>query len=222
MAWPEPCCVPGLDTDYTSKSRIPHLGRVLITCQTRRKSTTPSVSRHCRPPVACSSQPSSAFPLLVEQKCGWKSSQNFVQTVSNNRATVAIMVKLLSYTLGLIHIFSICTLHSSEARSLLILITEIGSALALSFRYEARIRSFPLDSVKFMNAAYALRLDKTLSWPFFSALVVLIGFSLVPASIWAGAITPIVVDNNNLSRTIDVPSLAHSTILADGGIFLNS
>ncbi|KAK7699354.1 hypothetical protein SLS57_012428 [Botryosphaeria dothidea] len=132
------------------------------------------------------------------------------------------MVKLLSYTLGLIHIFSICTLHSSEARSLLILITEIGSALALSFRYEARIRSFPLDSVKFMNAAYALRLDKTLSWPFFSALVVLIGFSLVPASIWAGAITPIVVDNNNLSRTIDVPSLAHSTILADEGIFLNS
>ena len=67
-----------------------------------------------------------------------------------------------------------------------------------------------------MNAVYGTRFDWALPWPYLIALMLFIAFSLFPAALWAGAITPVLATKDS-TKPLDLPSFSNLTGLNDGG-----
>ncbi|PVH98201.1 hypothetical protein DM02DRAFT_682685 [Periconia macrospinosa] len=116
--------------------------------------------------------------LLVADSRGWHSSEGYVETVTNEKPTIAIAVQLLSHSLGLFQVCALCTV------------------ISLSFQRHASVSPFSLNSLRFVSSAFALRFDWNLPVGFLVPLILFIGFSVVPAAVWSGAITPNVVPRN--------------------------
>ncbi|KAF2800467.1 hypothetical protein K505DRAFT_1523 [Melanomma pulvis-pyrius CBS 109.77] len=120
--------------------------------------------------------------LLVASLRGWHSSERYAQTVTDEKSSIAIVVQLFSHSLGLFQICALCVV------------------ISLSFQRYASLSPFSLNSLRFVNSAFALRVDWNLPLPFLIPLTLFIAFSLVPAAIWSGALTP-----NVISKNVTVP-----------------
>ena len=87
----------------------------------------------------------------------------------------------------------------------------------LSSRVQFAQRPFFLDSAKFVNAVYGRRFDWSLPWPYLIVLIPFILFSLFPAALWAGAITPVLAAKDS-TKPMALPRFSNLTGLNDGGI----
>ena len=83
-----------------------------------------------------------------------------------------------------------------------------GSIIALSFQHRASYTPFSLNSLRFVNSAFALRYDWNLPFQYLTPLVLFIAFSLVPAAVWSGAITPNIV-GKNVTISFSIPMVRH-------------
>ncbi|KAF2728675.1 hypothetical protein EJ04DRAFT_569299 [Polyplosphaeria fusca] len=139
---------------------------------------------------------STIFSLLalVANVRGWHSSEQFAVTVTNERATIAIIIQVISHSLGLLQICALCAIVS------------------LSFQQHASSSPFSLNALRLMNSAFSLRFDWNLPWYFLLPLGLFISFSLVPAAIWSGTLTPTVVPNN-ITVPFSIPEI--STVVLD-------
>jgi hypothetical protein len=81
-----------------------------------------------------------------------------------------------------------------------------GVVLNLSFQHHALSAPFSFNLLRFINSAFALRLDWNLPLCFLLPLATFVAFSLVPAAIWSGAVTPNVV-LKNITIPFTVPSI---------------
>jgi hypothetical protein len=72
----------------------------------------------------------------------------------------------------------------------------LGAVISLSFQKFASTAPFSLNSLRFVNAASALKIDWNLPLHLLIPLSLFVLFSLVPAAIWSGALTPNVVSKN--------------------------
>ncbi|KAF2002965.1 hypothetical protein P154DRAFT_561474 [Amniculicola lignicola CBS 123094] len=126
--------------------------------------------------------------LLNVNLRGWHSSERYAQFVTNEKPSIAIGVQILSYSLGLFQIVALCTV------------------ISLSFQRHAATKPFSLNSLRLINSIYALRFDFTLPFHLILVLVAFVGFSVVPAALWSGAITPNVV-SKNITQPFSVPHI---------------
>ncbi|KAK0649235.1 hypothetical protein B0T16DRAFT_389320 [Cercophora newfieldiana] len=120
----------------------------------------------------------SSVAILILSAQEWASSESFVVEISGARPTVSILVQLFSQTLGLLQVSSLC------------------AVLALSFRCYAAKSSFSLYWLQFVNLVHSTAFRWDLPWRYFLALCAFIVFSLVPAAVWSGAITPTIITIN--------------------------
>lgn len=87
-------------------------------------------------------------------------------------------------------------------------LTSSGSIVALSFQQHASSAPFSLNSLRFVNSAFALRYDWNLPFFYLLPLFTFVGFSLVPPALWSGSLTPDVVAKN-VTVPFKIPSVQH-------------
>lgn len=90
----------------------------------------------------------------------------------------------------------------------------------MSARASLANRSFSLDSVKFLTAICGARVDWALPWLNCITLLAFIAITLLPAALWAGAITPI-LSSRLLTEHILLPAYTNTTILDQMDITVN-
>jgi hypothetical protein len=76
------------------------------------------------------------------------------------------------------------------------LLTQVGAVINFSFQKFASTAPFSLNALRLVNSATALKIDWNLPFHFLLPLSLFVLFSLVPAAIWSGALTPNVVSKN--------------------------
>ncbi|MCJ1378611.1 hypothetical protein MMC17_001710 [Xylographa soralifera] len=125
----------------------------------------------------------------------WASSEGFANFVIFNRSASAILVQVISHILGILHVYALCT------------------TINLSSRAYISARPFSLGFIKFLNAICGNRLDWSLAWHLWLALVMFMISALFPAALWAGALTPVISTRETVQQ-IALPSYSNITLLA--------
>ncbi|KAH8645761.1 hypothetical protein BX600DRAFT_534191 [Xylariales sp. PMI_506] len=111
--------------------------------------------------------------LLVLTVRGWTGPYELEQFFSDNRSAVSIVVQILSHIFGFMAVRAICT------------------ALNLSARLRLATRSLSLETLKLVHAISGATLDLSLTGGNLVLLLAFVASSMIPAALWAGAITPI-------------------------------
>jgi hypothetical protein len=101
-------------------------------------------------------------------------SNGLYQAVSGSRATVQIIVQLLSYALGICQIYTLSTLINFYGR------------------IELSERGTTLSRLSLWKSLSLLYVDWTIPIPLLLPLLAFLGLSVLPSALWAGAITPVV------------------------------
>ncbi|KAF8852238.1 hypothetical protein BDZ45DRAFT_630624 [Acephala macrosclerotiorum] len=123
------------------------------------------------------------------------SSSSF-DTLSKNRATVQIIVQLLSNIFALCQVTALCTL--------------INRATRLRFiRTEAS-----LDDLQFWSHLCTPSMTWRLPFKYLIALLIFIGFTMVPSALWAGALSPISVSTTHISSVM-IPSYQNASLIRE-------
>ncbi|EON70093.1 hypothetical protein W97_09359 [Coniosporium apollinis CBS 100218] len=127
-----------------------------------------------------------ALYLVVAARKNNTYSGSLYNFVSANRATTQIIVQIVAFALGTLHLYVLTTLINFSSRS--------------------RLQMSPtkLDTIKMWAAVCSLRMDWSLplgSWLILCALRVV---ALIPPALWAGAVTP-VVTGKIVSSSIAIP-----------------
>ena len=126
--------------------------------------------------------------LLVSNRAPWTNSGSFYSFVTSNRATVQIIVQILSQSLGALHVYALCSL--------------------INFRTRLRLVEIPhtLDQLQFWSDVSLQRLNWALPLSLLMVLVAFHAVILIPGAIWAGALTPVVTSIYSTSTSlIEVP-----------------
>ncbi|PVH88639.1 hypothetical protein DL98DRAFT_648000 [Cadophora sp. DSE1049] len=134
-----------------------------------------------------------ALCLLILKLQEWRSSENFAQFVIVNRTTIAISVQIIAHLLGLLQLTAICVV------------------LKLSFSQYSASNSVQLSSLHFTSAIYSCTTTWSLPIGLSSLSVIFIAFTLFPAALWSGSITPL-LDDCALDTTIQAPTFQTSNI----------
>jgi hypothetical protein len=92
-----------------------------------------------------------------------------------------------------------------------------GAVVSLSFQKFASTAPFSLNSLRFVNAASALKIDWNLPVHFLLPLSLFVLFSFVPSAIWSGALTPNVV-SKNIAIPYTIPAIG-TVKLSDNPLF---
>jgi hypothetical protein len=85
----------------------------------------------------------------------------------------------------------------------------VGAALNLSARLRLATRSLTLESLKLFQALSAASADLSLRGAYLVIVFVVVGFSMIPAALWAGAITPVTTGVTHV-HPINVPNFTDS------------
>jgi hypothetical protein len=118
---------------------------------------------------------------------------NKVSIVRDNRATIQIIVQVVSHGLALLQLYALRTLFNFATR------------LRLS---SERIT---LDKYAFWSAGSQLVMDWTLSKTHLAYLTLAVILAATPGAIWAGALTPVDNDTLEVSATLSVPAFSMSS-----------
>lgn len=124
--------------------------------------------------------------LLQTAQTGHNYTGSFYHFVVDSRATTLIIVQIVSFAPGAIHIFFLTTLVSFSTR--------------LSFTR----RPASLDRLKVWHSPCSPRMDWTLPWSGILVVGIFLILTLAPPALWAGALTP-VVTSTTMAASIDIP-----------------
>ena len=118
--------------------------------------------------------------LLVYMDLTGSASYNrqIFDSVSNNRADIQTYFQVVSHLLGLAHTFVLTTCLSNSTR----------------LRFESR--SVSLDHLQWWSSMSSQRIDWSLPCQFLWISILFVAASFIPAALWAGAITPILITKN--------------------------
>lgn len=111
--------------------------------------------------------------LIIGNKKSWVLPGSFHDVVRNNRASVQTVVQTLSSLLGAVYTYTFCTIINFSTR---ISLTDEGVSLG---------------RMRFWTALSANKLNWSLSPRYFAISVLFFMLNLVPAALWAAALTPI-------------------------------
>ena len=114
-----------------------------------------------------------AILLLHSDQTQWTSSGQLYQFVGGNRAAVQIVVQVLATAFGVVHTYTLCSLTN------------------FSTRLRLATKGYTLDRLRFWRAIGAKSLDWSMPLPFLILLLIFQLLVVIPAAIWAGALTPI-------------------------------
>lgn len=126
--------------------------------------------------------------LLASNRAPWTNSGHFYNFVTSERATVQIIVQILSQSFGALHIYALCSL--------------------INFGTRLRLARIPhtLDQLQFWSAISLQRLDWALPFGLVMILILFNAVILIPGAIWAGALTPVVMSTPSSSTPLlEVP-----------------
>jgi hypothetical protein len=116
--------------------------------------------------------------------------------VTENRASISVAVQIVSITLGLLQIEAVDKLFSLTTRSRL---TKVPTTLGV---------------LQFWNGVRSRTLNWNLKPELFVALCIYVLLTAVPATIWTGALTPVVA-SKRLATTTRVPLYSNMTLLKE-------
>lgn len=126
--------------------------------------------------------------LLSSDRVPWTDSGPFYEFVTSRRATVQIIVQILSQGFGALNVYALCSL------------VNLGTRLRL-----ART-PYTLDQLQFWSAISLQRLDLALPLGLIMILMLFNAMIRVPGAIWAGALTPVVTSIHSSSTPqLEVP-----------------
>ena len=112
--------------------------------------------------------------LLSSNRAPWTNSGRFYAFVTSERATVQIIVQILSQSFGALDVYALCSLIN------------FGTRLRLAGNL------YTLDQLQFWSAISLQRLDWALPLGLMIILMLFNAMIRVPGAIWAGALTPVV------------------------------
>ncbi|KAF2735532.1 hypothetical protein EJ04DRAFT_599911, partial [Polyplosphaeria fusca] len=135
------------------------------------------------------------YSLLGLHLSGHRGSESLAEWTIRNRAIVAIIVQLLSQLLAVIHVHVIC----ATVRS--------------SFLVSISAKPFRLHAVHFIQAVTAPIMTWSIPWPAKIVLLMAIAASVVPAPLWAAAMTPLLA-TQEVTRSIDISTFRVSNTSA--------
>jgi hypothetical protein len=109
---------------------------------------------------------------------GWYSTGIFVDDIQNRRATVQLIVQLLSALLGAFQLYAL--------------------SCFIRFKLNIRLRTTPttLDRIKIFDALQSRNLDFSLPFSSVALLLAYLAALQVPAAIWTAALTPVITSVN--------------------------
>ena len=117
----------------------------------------------------------SAFLVFMDLAGGTSHRRQILDLVSNYRANIQTSVQVVSHLLGLAHILVLTTCLSNRTR----------------LRFESR--SVSLDRLQWWSTMSSQRIDWSLPPQFLCFSILFVAASFIPAALWAGAITPILI-----------------------------
>ena len=126
--------------------------------------------------------------LLASNRAPWTNSGRFYNFVTSERATVQIIVQVLSQSFGALLVYALCSL--------------------INFGTRLRLARIPhtLDQIQFWSAISLQRLDWALPLGLMMILILFNAAILIPGAIWAGALTPVVMSTHSSSTPLlEVP-----------------
>ena len=143
--------------------------------------------------------------LLAGNVHSWVLSDSHYHLVNQERASIQIVVQILSTTFGALQVTAVCTLINLATRSRL-----------------SRSRA-SLDGFRFWFNLCVRHVEWTLPFKLFVPLLCFVGLSYVPSALWAGAISPVNVvatrqgaitipQYNNISLIREYPSEYNSSV----------
>ncbi|KAI9831030.1 MAG: hypothetical protein M1819_005268 [Sarea resinae] len=127
------------------------------------------------------------FLLLAGAAQNWTITGEAYRAITSHRATVQLVVQVLSLLLGSAQVYAVCALINFSTR---LMLTRNPASL---------------DQMKLWNALCGSRLEWTLPWRQVVVLGCFVSLTVVPSSLWTGAITPIDTYGYRSSYRIDVP-----------------
>ena len=132
--------------------------------------------------------------LLIANLRQWTVPPTAYTIITSNRATVQLVVQVLATVLGFCNVAVVLKL------------------INCSTRLRLAARSMSLNTLRFLNALLSQQMSMRLPLHLCLALFVCLILAVVPASLWAGAITPVAVVITRPASVL-VPSYADTTML---------
>lgn len=126
--------------------------------------------------------------LLASNRAPWTNSGHIYNFVTSERATVQIIVQILSQSFGALHVYALCSL--------------------INFATRLRLARIPhtLDQLQFWSAISLQRLDWALPLGLMMILILFHAVFVIPGAIWAGALTPVIMSTHSSSTALlEVP-----------------
>jgi len=126
--------------------------------------------------------------LLASNRAPWTNSGHIYNFVTSERATVQIIVQILSQSFGTLHVYALCSL--------------------INFATRLRLARIPhtLDQLQFWSAISLQRLDWALPHGLMMILILFHAVIVIPGAIWAGALTPVIMSTHSSSTALlEVP-----------------
>lgn len=134
-----------------------------------------------------------AILVVLALLVGWTIDGKARNALSSNRATTQIVVQIISGILG--------TCDVALLKKL------------VNFASRQAIRESPmtLDRVSFLAALSTGQLNSSLRWMHLSLLLVFLGLAVLPAALWAGALTPIDITVSRAGFSVKTPAYSNET-----------
>lgn len=116
-----------------------------------------------------------------------------VDVVKQERASLQILVQVLSHGLALLQIYALRTLFNFASRLYL------------------QRRTISLESLAFWTALSNAQVDWSLSLGYMASSLMVVGLFIVPGGLWAGALSPILTTSLQLQGTMNVSAFSLRT-----------
>lgn len=129
--------------------------------------------------------------LLWSDRNRWAETGRIYQLVISNRATVQIVIQVLASCFGAVHVYVLCVLVN------------------FSTRLRIAEKPYKLDRLKFCAAICTKSLDWSMPVRFLVPVIIFQLLFIIPAAIWAGALTPV-------TTSTVIPSLLKLSQYSDG------
>lgn len=132
--------------------------------------------------------------MLVSNTAPWTNSGRLYTFVTSQRATVQIVVQILSQSFGALHVYALCSL--------------------INFGIRLRLARIPhsIDHLQFWSDVTLQRLDWALPLHLMVILVLFNAAIIIPGAIWAGALTPVITLAHSASVSqLEVPQYSSAS-----------
>ena len=130
--------------------------------------------------------------LLIASATRWTFTTSSYRTITQNRASVQLVIQILSNAFALIWVSIVCTLINCASR------TYFGA------------NPVELNTLRFWHSLCSRTVLWSLPLEFLLVLLLFIGLTAVPSALWAGALTPVVTTNQQ-SGSLLLPAYRKSS-----------